>query len=265
LPIAARAETAPPPRLGGALTLIAAETAQPVLAGLLPIFERQTGVRIALSYRPAGQALALARQGQADAVLLDDPLGERALVTEQLALARHEVMYTEAIVIGPLGDPAGIAGMVSAIEAFVAIARTQSRFVSRGDDSGIHRMERRIWQEAVGSLNIEADAWYAAAKADTRATVALAVQRNAYALIDRPSWLAGPARRTLVPMVGDDPRLLHSFGLVTMDPARFPRLNAAQADAFARWLVAPEAQEAIGRFAIGTERPFAPQLGQRQQ
>ena len=150
---------------------------------------------------------------------------------------------------------------MTGIDATSRIARTQSAFVSRGDQSGIHRTERSIWEEAGYSRIPQAGGWYVEAKADMAATLAEAAQRSAYTLTDKAAWLRVSQRGQLVVMVADDPRLQQRFSITLVNPAKHKAANAASADALAEWLISRETQLAIGRFVLGGEQPYIPQFG----
>lgn len=243
------------------MSLVATDEAAPVLTELLPRFKEQSGIRVDLAIKPAGEAASLLRQGKADAVMTDDPDAEEALLKSEDASKRLDVMYAELIVVGPASDPARIAGMASVVHAFAAIARTQSPFVSRGDKSGLHRTERSIWDEAGIAKPEDAGKWYGEAGGDMAKVLAAAVKANAYTLADKAAWLQFAARGQLVVMVADDPRLQQRFSITLVNPGKHKDVNAAHAQAFAEWLISRETQLAIGRFVLGGEQPYAPHFG----
>ena len=243
------------------MSLAATHEAAPVLSDLLPKFKEHSGIAVELSIRPGREAAELVRQGKVDAVMTDEPDAEEALVKSEDASKRLDVMYAELIVVGPASDPARIAGMASVVHAFAAIARTQSPFVSRGDRSGMHRTERAIWEEAGIPKPGDAGRWYAEAKGDMAAALALAAKRNAYILADKAAWLLLAQRGQLVVMVADDPRLQQRLSITLVNPAKHKTVNGAHAEAFAEWLISRDTQLAIGRFAIAGEQPYAPHFG----
>lgn len=246
---------------GKIMKLAATDEAAPVLIDLLPRFKEASGIKVELSVKPARDALELVRQGKVDAIMTDDPEGEEALLKAEDASKRLDVMYAELIVVGPAADPARIAGMASVVHAFAAIARTQSPFVSRGDQSGVHRTERRIWEEAGLPRPGEAGGWYAEAGADMATALALAARRNAYVLADKAAWLQLVQRGQLVVMVADDPRLQQRLAITLTSPVKHRTANGAHADAFAQWLVSRDTQLLIGRFALAGEQPYSPHFG----
>lgn len=243
------------------MSLAATEEAAPLLHDLLPRFREASGIKVDLAIRSAREAAELVREGKIEALMTDDPGTEEALLKSEDANKRVDVMYSELVVVGPASDPARIAGMASVVHAFAAIARTQSPFVSRGDQSGINRTERGVWEEA-GFPKLPAAAnWYIDAKGDMAATLSAAAQRSAYTLSDKAAWLQVSQRGQLVVMVADDPRLQQRFSITLVNPAKHKSVNAAHAETLAEWLISRETQLAIGRFVLGGEQPYAPHFG----
>jgi tungstate transport system substrate-binding protein len=269
---AAGAQTRPPPApplpvepeikaVGGAMNLVVADSAEVLVGAVLPRFEAAAGVSVRVEVVPAVESVQIARRGRADVLLLDDPGTERLLRREGLAGDRREVMYTEIVLVGPAHDPAGIVGFVSAVDAFQAIVRGEHAFFSRGDGSGVHEVEKRIWREAAGQPDPETDRWYRVVGADASTTLQRAAERNGFALADRTSWLLFKQRRQLVIAASDDPRLQLGFAAVMLSPERFPAMNRAQAETFLLWIMSKDIQEAIGAFEAEGERTFTPHRG----
>ncbi|MCW5771846.1 MAG: substrate-binding domain-containing protein [Rhodospirillaceae bacterium] len=252
----ARAEEA-----GKQLTLAASDEAAPILNDLVPKFQEQSGIKIDLTIRPSAVATELARQGKVDAVMTDDPESEDALLKSKDASKRLDVMYAELIIVGPAADPARIAGMASAVHAFAAIGRTQSTFISRGDQSGVHRTERGIWSEAGFAKPEDTGRWYREVKGDMNAVLAAAAERSAYTLADKAAWLQFTRRGQLVVMVSDDPRLQQRFSITLINPEKHKGVRAEAAEKLAAWLITRETQLAIGRYALNGEQPYIPQFG----
>jgi len=243
------------------MSLAATEEAAPVLHDLLPRFREASGIKVELAIRSAAEAAELVRQGKIEALMTDDPATEESLLKSEDANKRVDIMYAELVVVGPASDPARIAGMASVVHAFAAIARTQSAFVSRGDQSGINRTERGIWDEAGFARALQTGGWYTEAKGDMAATLAAAAQKSAYTIADKAAWLQVSQRGQLVVMVADDPRLQQRFSITLVNPAKHKSVNAVAAEALAAWLIARETQLAIGRFVLGGEQPYVPQFG----
>jgi tungstate transport system substrate-binding protein len=232
-----------------------------VFKKLIPEFSRTYGVKVILHILDSGKGVERIRRGKIQALIADDIAAENKLVRNKHTLFRKDVMYTELLIVGPRADPAGIGGMVSVIEGLKAIARSESLFVSRGDESGVARAERRFWKETGQLPTPSKNRWYRRSAADMRTTVGLAVARNAYTLVDKATWLGLGNRKQLAVMVTGDPRMELRFGISILNPSSHPSKKIRAAQAFATWLTGKLAQNRIGTFTIGSERPFVAHLG----
>lgn len=248
-----------PPRI----TLLVTETLEAVglTAHLIPIFEESSGIQVEVVARNAAEAVRLARAGQGDVLLLDDYALEQELVQSELVTERRDVMYIELLIVGPQADPAGIAGMVSVIDALQYLARAEAPFISRGDMSGTHRAELSFWDEAGQIPTPSANAWYTVTEADMRTTLGLAAARNAYTLTDRATWLRLRNRRQLRIVVADDPRMLLRFGVSVINPQQVESVQEREARAFMIWLTSEPGQEAIAAFQIDEEPVYSIHMG----
>jgi tungstate transport system substrate-binding protein len=214
---------------------------------LVPMFERQSGYSVKTVAVGTGQALALAGRGEADVVLAHAPALEKKYVDEGKMLNRRLVMYNDFVIVGPATDPAGLKAMTSAAQALKAIAQTGSRFVSRGDSSGTHVLEKSLWKLA----GLEPSApWYVEAGQGMGATLGVADDRNAYTLTDRATYLAYQKRLRLPILLQGDRPLLNIYSVMEVSPANGPRVNAAGGKAFADFMVAPETQGLIKTFGV---------------
>jgi tungstate transport system substrate-binding protein len=214
---------------------------------LVPMFERESGYTVKTIAIGTGQALALAARGEADVVLAHAPELEKKYVSEGKMLNRRLVMYNDFVIIGPANDPAGIKGVTSAAQAMKAIAQTGARFVSRGDNSGTHILEKSLWKSAgVGPSG----PWYIEAGQGMGATLGVADDRNAYTLTDRGTYLAYQKRLRLPILLQGDRPLLNIYSVMEVNPANGPRVNVAGGKAFADFMVAPETQRVIKSFGI---------------
>lgn len=245
------------------ITLLATETleATGLLGHVLPVFEDASGISVDVIARGASEAIRLAQAGRGDAMLLDDYASEQDLVDSGIISERRDVLYAEMFVVGPQSDPAGVAGMVSVIDAFRLISRSQSAFISRGDRSGTHQAEISFWDEAGTIPSASSNAWYTVTEADMRTTLGLAAARNAYTLTDRSTWLRLRNRRRLRVLVMDDPRLLLRFGVSVLNPEQVEGVKQQEARAFMVWLTGEQGQERIQSFEINGERPYSVHLG----
>ena len=230
---------------------------------LIPLFEKQSGYVIKTVSVGTGQALALAAKGDADVALVHAPSLEKQYVTEGKLLNRRLVMYNDFVLIGPKEDPAKIKNVKTAIAAVRLIEQSRSRFVSRGDNSGTHNLEKLLWKQA----GIEPKgSWYIEAGQGMGATLGIANERNAYTLTDRGTYLALAKRVELPILVEGDKALLNIYSVMEVNPANGPRINAAGGKAFADFLVSPQTQAVIGNF--GKEKfaqpLFVPVAGKRE-
>jgi len=214
---------------------------------LVPLFERQTGYTVKTIAVGTGQALALAARGEADVVLAHAPALEKKYVADGKMLDRRLVMYNDFVIIGPAGDPAKIKGMKKAADAMKAIAATGSRFVSRGDNSGTHALEKSLWTLA----GVEPQgAWYIEAGQGMGATLGIADDRRAYAVTDRGTFLALQKRVRLPILLEGDKPLSNIYSVMKVNPSNGPRVNAAGGAAFADFMVSADVQKVIKTYGV---------------
>jgi tungstate transport system substrate-binding protein len=230
---------------------------------LVPLFERQSGYTVKTIAVGTGQALVLGARGEADVVLAHAPELEKKYVGDGKMLDRRLVMYNDFVIIGPANDPARLKGMASAAQAMKAIAQTGSRFVSRGDNSGTHILERSLWKLA----GVEPSApWYIESGQGMGATLGLADDRNAYTLTDRGTYLAYQKRLRLPILLQGDRPLLNIYSVMEVNPANGPKVNTTGGKAFADFMVAPETQSVIKTFGVDKygQALFVPIAGMRE-
>ena len=225
---------------------------------LLPLFEAETGIEVRVVAVGTGQALRLARNGDADLLLVHDKPSEEAFVAEGYGSARFDLMYNDFVLVGPARDPAGVAGTSDAAAALGRIAAAKAPFVSRGDDSGTHRRERALWAAADLDPTGASGTWYREAGQGMGATLNAATMMEAYTLADRGTWLSMRGRLDLRIMVEGGAGLRNQYGVTLVSPERHPHVKAALARQFADWLVSPQGQAAIDGFTIDGERLFIP-------
>lgn len=218
-----------------------------LLDQLVPLFEAQTGYRVKSIAVGTGQALAMGERGEADVLLVHAPEAEQRIVAMGVAIDRTLVMHNDFVIVGPPGDPAEVRGTVTAAAAFGKVARAQSYFLSRGDQSGTHQMELALWQAA----GVEPHgAWYLESGSGMGQTLRIASERRGYTLTDRATYLAHRKNlETEVLLEGDAP-LLNIYHVMAVNPERFAKVNSEGAKAFTRFLVDPETQALIGQFGV---------------
>ncbi|MDH3446297.1 MAG: substrate-binding domain-containing protein, partial [Deltaproteobacteria bacterium] len=214
---------------------------------LIPLFETQTGQSVKTISVGTGQALALAARGDADVVLVHAPALEKIYLDGRKLLNRRPVMYNDFVIIGPVEDPAKVRSSKSAVGALQVIARAKAPFVSRGDESGTHQLEKSLWKQAGIDPN---GSWHMETGQGMGATLNIANQRNAYTLTDRGTYLAFQKRVTLPILVEGDRVLLNIYSVMEVNPANGPRVNAVGGKAFADFLVSPRAQIVIKTFGL---------------
>lgn len=258
---------APRPVHAQAHTVILSTTTSTQDSGLLdvliPLFEKQTGYTVKTVSVGTGQALALAAKGEADVALVHAPSLEKQYVAEGKLLNRRLVMYNDFIIIGPKEDPAKIRSTKTAVEALTAIERAKANFVSRGDNSGTHVLEKSFWK----SVGIEPKgAWYIEAGQGMGATLGIANERNAYAITDRGTYLAYGKRVTLPILVEGDRALLNIYSVMEVNPSNGPRINSAGGKGFADFMIAPQTQKVIGSFGVEKfgQALFVPVAGKKE-
>ena len=218
-----------------------------LLDALAPLFQEATGYALKPIAVGSGAALELGERGEADVVLAHSPAAELAFMDEGFGAERRTVMYNDFVVVGPADDPAGIAGEPSAPEAMRRIAASESRFVSRGDGSGTHALERRLW----GQAGVEpAGDWYVESGTGMGDTLNIASERGAYTITDRGTYLALRDRLDLPVLVEGDAALLNVYHVMTLDPGNGPNINTAGGEAFRDFLLDPATQAFIGGFGI---------------
>jgi tungstate transport system substrate-binding protein len=226
-----------------------------LLDALLPRFTAETGIDVRVVAVGTGRAIEIGRAGDADVLLVHDRASEDAFVASGHAALRRDVMYNDFLVIGPAADPAGARGS-DVVAAFAAIADARATFVSRGDDSGTHKAERRLWTAAAREPRTGSGRWYLESGGGMAATLGLAAEKNAYALTDRATWLATASPGSLVELVSGDARLRNAYGVLVVSAAKHPGVKSALGERLAVWLTSAPGREAIAAFRIAGRQVF---------
>lgn len=228
---------------------------------LLPKFEERTGIDVRVVAVGTGQAIEIARRGDADVLLVHHKPSEQAFVEKGYGVKRHPVMYNDFIIVGPGNDPADIAGMKASPQALARIANAGAVFTSRGDNSGTNKKEMGLWAEA-GIDPAETDgSWYRETGSGMGPTLNTAASMNAYALADRGTWISFNNRQELEMLVEGDPRLFNPYGVILVNPERHPHVKAEAGQRFIDWLTAEEGQAAIADFRLKGQQLFTPNAG----
>ena len=237
---------------------------------LLPAFEKASGIKVRVVALGTGQALDMARRGDADVVFVHDKAAEEKFIAEGFGVKRQEVMYNDFVVIGPKADPAKaagkdileglrrIAGSRSEIPGMQSTEAAKAPFVSRGDKSGTHAAELRYWKAAGIDLAAKKGTWYRDTGSGMGPALNTAASMNAYILADRGTWLNFKNRGEMGIVVEGDTRLFNQYGVILVNPAKHTHVKQADGQKFIDWLVSAEGQQAIASYKIGGEQLFFP-------
>lgn len=258
-PTAAPAQTEDPapakpeaPAPSGAEEIILATTTSTQDSGLLdvlvPAFEKMSGFTVKTVAVGTGQALKMGEQCNADVLLVHAPASEKTYMEGGFGAERKLVMHNDFVIVGPKDDPAGIKGMKTTVEAFTKIAEAKAVFVSRGDDSGTHKSELAFWKKANLDPKGSKAEWYLESGQSMGVTLKIASEKKGYTLTDRATYLANLQSLDLAVLVEGDNALLNVYHVITVNPAKCPKVVVDGAKAFADYVVSAEGQELIGKF-----------------
>jgi tungstate transport system substrate-binding protein len=224
---------------------------------ILPIFKMKSGIDVKVVAVGTGQALDIGRRGDADVVFVHDKPAEEKFVSEGFSTQRNEVMYNDFVLIGPKSDPAKIAGGKDIQAAFKKIVSSQVPFVSRGDKSGTHAAELRYWKDA-GIIPTPSTSWYKETGSGMGPALNTASGMNGYILADRATWLTFKNRGDLTILVQGDPKLFNQYGVMLVNPGKYPNVKKAEGQAFIDWILSKNGQDVIASYQIGGEQLFFP-------
>ncbi len=235
-----------------------------LLDTLVPAFEKESGYHVKVIAVGSGQALEMGQRGDADALLVHAPKAEETFVADGYGVNRQLVMHNDFIIVGPLDDPADIKHASGALAALQAIADAGAAFISRGDDSGTHKLELSLW-EMLG-VDPTGESWYEESGQGMGATLQIASQRRAYTISDRGTYLAQRDNLDLEVLSEGDPRLLNIYHVMQVNPDRFDNINAKGAQAFVEFMVGRNGQALIAQFGVEEfGRPlFIPDAGKSE-
>ncbi len=243
----------------GETTLTLASTTSTQNSGLyehiLPMFEAETGIHVNVIAVGTGQALRIARNGDADVLIVHHRPSEEAFVAEGYGVKRFELMYNDFVIIGPKSDPAGIRSQGSVEGAFRQIAAAKALFVSRGDDSGTHKKEREIWKSA--GIEPQGD-WYREIGSGMGAALNMVAVTDGYTLSDRGTWLSFGNKQNLDLLFSGVAGLRNPYSVVVVNDKKFPHVKTEAANTFVDWLLSDHGQEAIGAFRVQNQQLFCP-------
>ena len=225
---------------------------------ILPQFTEASGIEVRVVAVGTGQAIRNAANGDGDVLLVHADSAEVAFVADGLGVERFDLMYNDFVIVGPSGDPAAVMGMTNASDALAMIAESGSAFASRGDDSGTHKKERSLWQEAGVDPVVSSGDWYQETGSGMGATLNTASGMGAYALTDRATWIAFENKGDLVIAVEGDDALFNQYGVILVNPQRCEHVKSDEGQAFIDWLLSSDGQNAIGAYQLDGQQLFFP-------
>jgi tungstate transport system substrate-binding protein len=226
-----------------------------LLKDIMPAFEKATGYQVRVTPVGTGKALRLGQDGDVDVVLVHAPPAEEKFVAAGYGVNRRHVMYNDFVIVGPANDPAKISGMKNAAKALATIAKDKAIFVSRGDDSGTNKKEKILWKDAGVKPSGK---WYREAGQGMGKVLQMAGEMQGYTLTDRGTWLFMKDKLPLKIVVEGDPKLFNPYGVIAVNPGRYPDINYTGAMAFIAWITSPEGQALIGKYRVNNKQLFIP-------
>lgn len=225
---------------------------------LLPIFREKTGIQVNVVAVGTGQAIRNAENCDGDVLLVHAKAAEEAFVAAGFGTDRTDLMYNDFVIVGPAGDPAGIGGMDDVQGALARIAETEALFASRGDDSGTHKKEMALWSDAGVDPTAASGAWYRETGSGMGATLNAGIGMGAYVMTDRATWISFGNKQDYQIAVQGDEDMFNQYGVIPVNPAKCPSVNADAARTFADWLVSGEGQAAIAGYRVADQQLFFP-------
>jgi tungstate transport system substrate-binding protein len=225
---------------------------------LLPLFKAKTGIDVRVVAQGTGQAIDTGRRGDADVVFVHSRAAEEKFLAEGFGVKRYPVMYNDFILVGPQPDPAGIKGSKDIVAALKTLKDKGVPFISRGDKSGTHQAELKLWSIAGVDIAKDKGPWYREIGQGMGAALNSASASNAYVLADRATWLSFKNKGDLVIAVEGDKRLFNQYGVILVNPAKHPSVKKELGQQFIDWLVSAEGQKAIADYKVNGEQLFYP-------
>jgi tungstate transport system substrate-binding protein len=225
---------------------------------ILPGFEAETGIDVRVVAVGTGQAIRNAVNGDGDVLLVHAKKAEEQFVADGWGVERFDVMYNDFVLVGPKSDPAKVKGGLDVVVALSAVAEAEAPFASRGDDSGTHKAEMRLWGAADADPTKASGEWYRETGSGMGATLNVASGMGAYVLTDRATWQSFGNKGNLEVLVEGDPRLFNQYGVILVNPEKHPRVRAAAGQRFVDWLIGPDGQAAIESYKLDGQQLFFP-------
>jgi len=228
---------------------------------ILPLFQDQTEIEVRVVAVGTGQAIKNAMNGDGDVLFVHAKAAEEAFVAEGHGVERFDVMYNDFVIVGPPSDPAGVAGTRDVVAALTKIAEVQAPFASRGDDSGTHKAELRLWKEVGIDAQAASGGWYRETGSGMGATLNTGAGMGAYILTDRATWIAYGNKGDYQIVVEGDPKMFNQYGIILVNPEKHPTVKAEAGQAFIDWVLSEAGQQAIADYMIEGKQLFFPNAG----
>jgi tungstate transport system substrate-binding protein len=225
---------------------------------ILPQFQQATGIEVRVVAVGTGQAMKNAERGDADVLFVHHQPSEEQFVAQGFGVKRHDVMYNDYVLLGPAIDPAGVRGVKDIVAALRQVAAKRSPFVSRGDDSGTHKLELSLWQAAGIDVEQASGSWYRETGSGMGATLNTTGGLDGYTISDRGTWISFKNKGRLAILLEGDPRLFNQYGIMLVNPAKHAHVKAKEGQAFIDWLTSDQGQQAIADFRVEGQQLFFP-------
>jgi len=225
---------------------------------MLPIFTEKTGIEVRVVAVGTGQAIKNAQNCDGDVLFVHAKPAEEKFVAEGYGVARSDVMYNDFVIVGPAGDPAGVAGSKDVTGSLAKIKEAKAPFASRGDDSGTHKAELRLWQAAGIDPAADSGGWYRETGSGMGATLNTAVGMNAYAMTDRATWIAFGNKGDFKVAVEGDERMFNQYGIILVNQEKCPSVKADLGQTFVDWVLSDEGQKVIADYKQNDQQLFFP-------
>lgn len=229
---------------------------------LLPMFQDKTGIEVRVVAVGTGQAIKNAANGDGDVLFVHSRPSEEKFVAEGHGVERFDVMYNDFVIVGPADDPAGVAGSKDVTAALTTIAEAGAPFASRGDDSGTHKAELRLWKAAGIDAPAASGSWYRETGSGMGATLNAGTAMGAYIMTDRATWIAFGNKGDYQIAVEGDTRMFNQYGIILVNPAKHPGVKAEAGQTFVDWVVSEDGQAAIAGYKVDGQQLFFPNAGE---
>lgn len=229
---------------------------------MLPIFTARTGIEVRVVAVGTGQAIRNAMNGDGDVLFVHAKPAEEKFVAEGHGVQRFDVMYNDFVIVGPPADPAGVAGSNDVVASLTKIAGARAPFASRGDDSGTHKAELRLWAEAGIDVRAASGGWYRETGSGMGATLNTGTGMGAYVMTDRATWISFGNKDDYRIAVEGDPKLFNQYGIILVNPAKHQNVKAGPGQQFVDWVISAEGQAAIAGYRIDGQQLFFPNAAQ---